>query len=226
LIAALPSVLGNIFGQAPQTALPPATNDLGVIAGTIVDPDGNPVGDARVYAASDSYPPMSRPWSVTTNAKGEFVLDRVIPGKGIFIHAYKDSDYYMDVMFAFHSPPKLQIAEVEVKPGETVTAIVRLMPKVGKLHLNVRDAKSKELIPSIGYRFCREDQPDPRYCLGGGGDSDYDQFMPVGVGISIQINADDGQHKKWEYRDAKTHSRYLRVKSGETTMIDVNLHKK
>lgn len=196
------------FAQAPQTAASPTAQisstpkpeDVGLpygwIEGVVLDPDGKPVEGAQVYAASDNYPPMSRPWSVTTNAKGEFVLDQVLPDKKIVIHAYKDADYYMDVMFAFHSLGKLEMPEVEVKPGQTVTGVtVRLMPKAGKLHLNVRDAKSKELIHSIGYRFCREDQPDFRYCLGGGGESDYDQFMPTGVGISVEIEAEDGKHR-------------------------------
>jgi hypothetical protein len=90
----------------------------------------------------------------------------------------------------------------------------------------VRDADTKELIPTIGFRFCREDYPDIRYCLGGGGESERDQFMPIGVGISIKIEADDGHHKKWEYRDAQTHSRYFRAKSGETETVNVYLRKK
>jgi Carboxypeptidase regulatory-like domain len=209
-----------------QQPSPPDTNDLGVIKGTVVDPDGKPVEDARVYAASDHYPPMSRPYSVTTtNANGEFVLDRVIPATDIVIHAHKDSDYYMDVIFAFHNPPKLEMPEVGVKSGETVTGVrVQLMPKAGKLRLNVRDAKTKELIVGIGYKFCREDHPT--YYLGGGGQSDREIFMPIGVGISFQIEADDGHHKKWEYRDPKTGSRYFRAKSGETTTMDVYLRKK
>ena len=211
---------------AAQQPSPPAADDLGVIKGTVVDPGGMPVEDARVYAASDHYPPMSRPYSVTTtNAKGEFVLDRVIPAPDVVIHAYKDSDYYMDVIFAFHNPPKLEMPEVGVKPGETVTGVtVRLMPKAAKLRLNVRDANTKELILGIGFLFCRED--NPTHCLGGGGESDRDQFMPIGVGISIKIEADDGKHKKWEYRDPRTGSRYFRAKSGETTKMDVYLRKK
>jgi hypothetical protein len=200
----------------------------GWIEGVVVDPDGKPVEDARVYAASEYYPPMSRPWSVTTNAKGEFVLDQVIPGNNIVIHAYKEySDHYKDAVFAFDLPPKLEMSEVEVKPGQTVTGIiVRLAQKAGKIHLNVRDADNRELISTIGYKFCREDYPTNfHYCLSGGGDSDYDQFMPIGVGISITVEAEDGRHERWEYRDPKTGSPYFRAKSAETETIDVYLHK-
>ena len=207
---------------------PPDANDLGVIKGTVVDPDGKPVEGARVYAAGDNDPPVnSLPDTTTSNVNGDFVLDHVRPGK-VKIHAYKDSDYYMDVYFAFDLPPKLAMPEVEVQPRQTVTGVtVRLMQKAGKLHLNVRDADTKELIVGIGYQFCREDHPTEfGYCLSGGGLSDREHFMPVGVGISIQIKADDGRHVKWEYRDSKTGSLYFRAKSGETETMDVILEKK
>jgi hypothetical protein len=48
----------------------------------------------------------------------------------------------------------------------------------------------------------------------------------VGVGISIKIKTDDGQHQKWEYRDAKTGSPYFRAKSGETETMNIYLRKK
>ena len=212
---------------AAQQPSPPAASDLGVIKGTVVDPNGKPVEGARVYAAGDNDPPLnSINHTTTSNANGEFVLDQVRPGKNK-IHPYKDSDYYADVYSAFGRPPKLEMPEVEVKPGQTVTGVtVRLMQKAGKLHLNVRDADTKELIIGIGYLFCREDHPtDGRYCLGGGGLSDHEHFMPVGVGISIKVEA-DGQHEKWEYHDPKTGSPYYRAKSGETETMDVYLHMK
>jgi Carboxypeptidase regulatory-like domain len=221
------TVLLLSFMTTAQQPSPPAANDLGVIKGTVVDPDGKPVEGARVYAAGDNDPPMLRPDTTTTNANGDFVIDHVHPRK-VKIHAYKDSDYYKDIQFAFDLPPKLEMPEVEVKPGQTVTGVtVRLMQKAGKLHLNVRDADTIEPIIGIGYLFCREDHPtEGGYCIGGGGLSDREHFMPVGVGISIKIEADDGQHEKWEYRDPKTGSPYFRAKSGETEIMNIYLRKK
>src|SRR5712692_4216665 len=146
------------FMTTAQQPSPPAGNDLGVIKGTVVDPDGKPVEGARVYAAGENDPPMSRPYTITTNVNGDFALDRVRPGKKVEIHAYKDSDYYTDAVSAFDLPPKLEMPAVEVKPGQTVTGVtVRLMQKAGKLHLYVRDADTRELVHGIFFQLCRED---------------------------------------------------------------------
>jgi hypothetical protein len=217
----------RIFAQ-PQTGAPPAANNLGVIKGTVVDSDGKPVDDAQVYVAGyneeNRLPSILRNNETTSNTTGEFVLDKVIPSKSVIIHAYKDIDYHVFVFWGFNLPPKLERPEVEVKPGETVTGItVRLIQRGGQLHLLLRDVGSKELIHAVGFQLCRED--DPTNCVGGSGSSDFVEPVPVDVGISIKIEAEDGKHKKWEYRDAKTHSRYFRAKSGETTTIDVNLSK-
>ena len=217
---------------AAQQPSPPATNDLGTIKGTVVDLDGKPVAGANVYVgairfyvAGENSPPLNlRNNESTSDANGEFVLDQVIPSKSVIIHAYKDTDYYAFVMWAFNLPPKSERPEIVVKPRETVTGItVRLTQRAGQLHLYVRDADTKELIYGVGFQLCREDYPT--YCTGGSGSSDFVEPVPVDVGISIKIEADDGHHKKWEYRDVKTHSRYFRAKSGETTTMSVSLGK-
>ena len=51
-------------------------------------------------------------------------------------------------------------------------------------------------------------------------------MISLEVGISIKIEADDGQHEKWQYRDPKTGSAYFRSKSGETETINIFLRKK
>jgi hypothetical protein len=184
------------------------------------------VGGIRFYVAGENSPPSNlRKNETTSNANGEFVLDQVIPNTSVIIHAYKDTDYYAFVMWAFNLPPKSERPEVEVKSGQTVTGItVRLTQRAGQLHLYVRDAETKELISGVGFQLCREDYPT--YCTGGSGSSDFVESVPVDVGISIKIEADDGHHKKWEYRDTKTHSRYFRAKSGETETLTIYLHKK
>ena len=221
---------------AAQQLSPPATNDLGTIKGTVVDLDGKPVAGANVYVgairfyvAGENSPPLNlRNNESTSDANGEFVLDQVIPSKSVIIHAYKDTDYYAFVLWAFNLPPKLERPEVEVKPGQTVTGVtVRLTQRAGQLHLYVRDAKTKEWVNGLSFLLCREDNPTERgYCTGGSGSSDFVEPIPVEVGISIKIEADDGKHVKWEYHDQKTRSRYFRAKSGDTETMNVYLRKK
>jgi carboxypeptidase family protein len=226
------------FMATAQQPSPPAASDLGVIKGTVVDLDGKPVEGASVYVGGvranvegHNDPPLnSRENETTTNANGDFVLDQVRPGKNVAIHAYTDTDYYMFVTWAFNRPSKLEMPEVEVKPGQTVTGvIVRPIQRAGQLHLYVRDAKTKGLVHGIFFRLCREDHPtEGGYCIGGSGPSDYAQPVPVGVGISIEVSADThGQSNyQWQYRDPKTGSRYFRAKSGETETMNIYLRQK
>jgi hypothetical protein len=228
----LPVLLLSLLATPQQPSLP-TVNDFGVIRGSVVDLDGKPVAGANVYVrgfraplGGENLPILnSRSNETTSNANGEFVLDRVVPSKSVVIHAYMDTDYFASVLWAFDLPPALERREVEVMPGQTVTGVtVRLTQRPGQLRLYVRDAKTKALVHGIFSQLCREDRPT--YCKGGSGPSDFAERVPVDVGISIKIEADDGHHKKWEYQDAKTHSRYFRVKSGETETITIYLSKK
>ncbi len=215
-------------GQQPS---PLAANVVGVIKGTVVDPSGKPVEGAVVHESSNDGRPLGGRLfrtSTTTDVEGNFVLDQVIPAEKVVIWAYKYSDYYEDVMepFTFNRPKNLKIPEVEVKPGQTITGVrIQLAQKVGKVHLDVRDADSKELVHGVFIQWCRKGYA-PKYCINGSGPSDYERLISLGVGISIKIEADDGQHEKWEYRDPKTGSPYFRAKSGETETMNIYLRKK
>ena len=214
--------------QQPQ---PLAANVVGVVKGVVVGPSGNPVGDAVVHeSCNDGRPLGGRLFrtSTTTDLQGNFVLDQVIPCEKVLIWAYKYSDYYEDVMepFTFNRPKNLKIPEVEVKARQTITGVrIQLAPKVGKIHLDVRDANSKELVHGVFIQWCRKGSA-PKYCTNGSAPSVYERLISLGVGISIKIEADDGQYEKWEFRDAQTGSPFFRAKSGKTDTITVYLPKK
>jgi hypothetical protein len=222
--------------MAQQTPQPPQLdpNNFGVIRGAVVDPQGRPVEGARVNAvgSAESEGPMGGRWppgtATTTDSEGNFVLDRVAPDKKVSIYASKEGDYYEDFTnpFIFNWPKNLKIPVVEVKAGQTVTGVrIQLTQKVGKLHLYVRDADTKELVHGIFSEWCRKGV-SAKYCLHMSGPSDYERNMSLGMGIAIQIEADDGLHEKSEYRNPKTGSRYFRAKSGKTETVNVYLRKK
>jgi hypothetical protein len=58
------------------------------------------------------------------------------------------------------------------------------------------------------------------------GPSDAEALISPDVHISVQIEADDGLHEKWEYRNPKTGSPYFKAKSGETETMNIYLRKK
>ena len=204
---------------------------LGSIEGVVVDPNGKPVEGAFVHETSDNGSPLGGRifrTGTTTDVDGKFVLDHVIPAEKVVVWAYKYSDYYEDVMepFTFSRPKDLKIPVVEVKAGQTVTGVrIQFPPKAGKLHLFVRDADTKELVPGVFIEWCRKGVP-AKYCIHGSAPSDEEQLVSPAVGISNKIEADDGLHEKWEYRSPKTGSRYFRAKSGETETVNVYLRKK
>jgi hypothetical protein len=102
---------------------------------------------------------------------------------------------------------------------------IQLAQEVGKIHFDVRDADSKELVHGVFIQWCRKGVA-PKYCSNGSAPSDYEKLISLGVEISIRIEADDGQHEKWEYRDPKTGSPYFRAISGKTDTITIYLRKK
>jgi len=207
----------------------------GSVAGVVVDPQGNPVAGADVYEIGNRYMglPLAGRWpppgaSAKTDKRGNFVLNDVVPDNPVWILASKPSDYYADdgtpSMFL---PPNPKIPQVEVKPGQTVTGVrVQLRQKVGKLHWYVRDADTKKLVHGVFSYWCREGEPK-LYCGGSmSGASDAEALISPDVHISIQMEADDGLHEKWEYRNPKTGSQYYWAKSGKTEVMNVYLRKK
>ena len=219
------------FMATGQQSSPPVAEAFGIIKGNVVDPSGKPVEGAVVHESSDDGRPLGGRLyrtSTTTDGNGDFALDQVIPAEKVVIWAYKYNDYYEDVMepFTFSRPPNLKMPVVMVKAGQTITGVrIQLAQKVGKLHVYVRDADSKELVHGIFIQWCRKGYA-PKYCISGSAPSDYERLISLGVGISIKIEADDGQHDKWEYSDAKTGSRYFRAKSGKTETLNTYLRKK
>jgi hypothetical protein len=247
ILCCLPMTLMSLtprksFVRAPQSAASPMAQisatpkpeDLGLpygsIEGEVVDPDGKRVEGAVVHESSDDGRPVQGRifrTSTTTDADGKFVLDHVIPAEKVIVWAYKYDDYFDDVMEPFSfKPPNVKMPVVEVKPGQTITGVrIQFAEKAGKLHLYVRDADSKELVHGVFIRWCRKGDP-PKYCINGSGPSDDERLISPAVGISIQIEADDGLHEKSEYRNPKTGSRYFRAKSGETETVNIYLRKK
>ena len=121
--------------------------------------------------------------------------------------------------------PNLKLPEVEVKLGRPANVTIQLTKKAGRIQFYVRDADSKELVHGIFMQSCRKGTP-AKYCVGGmSGPSDYTTLISPGLECSIQIEADDGVHETWQYRNPKTGSRYFRARSGETETVTVFLRK-
>jgi hypothetical protein len=227
------SCLGPLKSSAqyPQPNLSTAIID-GYIEGKVIDPQGKPVEGAYVYSvgSEEGKRPLGGRWPpgpvTTTGAEGRFVLLHVPPDNPVSVYASKESDYYGGYGLSLFLLPNAKAAEVEVKLGQPVNVTVQLGPKVGKIQWNVYDADTRELVHGIFMQSCRKGTP-AKYCVGGmSGPSVYSILISPGLDFAINIEADDGLHEKWEYRNPKTGSRYFRAKSGKTETLNVYLRKK
>ena len=207
----------------------------GSVAGVVVDPQGNPVDGAHLYEIGNRYMglPLGGRWpppgaSTTTDRHGNFVLTDVVPDSPVWIFVSKERNYYADYGgLNFFLLPNLNTPQVEVKPRQTITGVrIQLAPKVGRMRLYVRDADTKKLVPGIFAHYCRKGEPEMYGCGEFSGGSEPNYLISPSTEVSIQIEADDGLHEKWEYRNPKTGSRYFQVKSGETETVNVYLRKK
>jgi hypothetical protein len=206
----------------------------GSVAGVVVDPQGNPIDGANVYEIGNRYMglPLGGRWpppgaSAKTDERGDFVLNDVVPDNPVWIYASKESDYYADYggLNTFLLP-NLNTPQFEVKARQRITDVrVLLAPKVGKIHLFVRDADTKKLLDGVSSKWCRKGFPT-KYCGSMSGPGNYQTLISPGVDLAIQIEAQDGLHEKSEYRNPKTGSRYFRAKSGETETVNIYVRKK
>ena len=218
-----------------QQPSPPDAREFGVIKGTVVDSQGKPVDGAWVYALGNEEGklPVNGRWpsdaSTTTDSEGKFVLGRVAVDNPVSVWASKESDYYpggslnIGMVPGFNTP---KIEQVEVKPWQTVTIKLQLAKKAGKIKLYVRDADTKELlVDGIYSEWCVHGIPMSASCGRSLGGSDYETLISTGVDIAIRVEASDGLHEEWKYRNSKTGSRYYRARSGKTDVLNVYLRK-
>jgi len=216
-----------------QISSTPKPAEYGSIEGVVVDPQGMPIAGASVYSVGneEGKRPLGGRWppgpTTTADSQGNFVLEHVVPDNPVSVYASKETDYYSDGVLNPFVFQRLKTTEVNVKVGQSVLVTVRLAQKVGRIHLFVRDADTKELVGGVSSRWCRKGEP-AKYCNAGGmsGPSDFQTLVLPNLPLSIQVEAQDGLHEKSEYRNAKTGSRYFRAKSGETETVNIYVRKK
>ena len=192
------------------------------VIGTVLDPNGHPVEGSKVYAFTDGSSPPGADHTVTTDDKGNFVLD-VYPGH-VLLFAYKESDLYHNNMFRFDVPSGADTNQVvDIQSGETVRGFVLRLPRQSALlRVDVYNADTKDPVNPVEYELCREDHAgDPAYCSTGlASDPSFQLVVPPDA-ISIKITAPN--YMEWRYRDTKTGSTHLTLKSTENRTLVVYL---
>jgi hypothetical protein len=200
---------------------------LGVVEGTVLDPEGHPVADASVYYEPTDLPAVGHPRTVATDKSGNFILRRITPGK-ITIIAYKESDLYSHSIFAFNAPPPNSMPRIEIKAGEVIRGLViHLGPKSALLQLVILDAVTGEPPEQIKFQLCRADHPgNVGYCISGSGavsasSGEISEFIPSSTPVSILVGAP--KYSDWTYRNDVTGESVLTLGPGESRRVFVRL---
>jgi len=209
--------------HAQQANKPPSTSpdeDKGVIQGTVIYEDGNPVKGATVYAG-----PMGRPIigivpHTTTSESGHFKITHLWLGK-YAVGAEKLDEDYTNMTDQFYSNGKFKTV-VLTSQHSAASVNIRLGPKAGVLVGTVVDAVTNApLNPCVEFRRAK----NPWNFLSGTGlvNAKYRVLVPSDTDVVMRVWY--GGHKSWYYPGTtdKAQSRPVNLKPGEETKIDIRL---
>lgn len=132
---------------------------FGAIEGRVLDAEGKPMANAKVHAEPLDTVANGLVAYATSNAKGEFFLDRVAMGANM-VFASKEQDGHPNTLFAVFATDLTGIPKVFVEEGEvTRGVVVRLGPKGGKLRGRITDSQTGLPVKTSRIRLSREDTP-------------------------------------------------------------------
>jgi Carboxypeptidase regulatory-like domain len=132
---------------------------LGAISGVVLDESGKPIAEARVYARIVDEPIHGGLHSVLTDKKGNFLLDRVLPGLNA-VHAFKEEDGYPDTFFAvYYATNPSAVPRVTVFDGQVANVVIQLGPKATNVALDVSDSDSGDQISGASVELSNAEDP-------------------------------------------------------------------
>jgi len=147
LMAACIVIASSALGQPP--------NGVGTVQGVVLDVERQPISGATVYGLPES--DMRRRIRTRTDPLGRFTLTDV-PAGSIYLHAFKESDWYPDNFYSFFANGIGPI-KVGAAAGETTEVTIPLGPKSGRLNLAIT-GPAGEPVRSASARFRRDDVPN------------------------------------------------------------------
>lgn len=212
LLALLLCSATSIFSQTP---VPPA---LGSVEGVVLDDDGKPVENARVYGLPVQN--MLRRLSTTADAQGNFVLTSLPPGD-VYLHAYKESDGYPDNFFAFYkTTDRSAPRKFTVGPGMPVRGVViTLGLKAAYLRFEITNQEGMPL--NAGLIFTRDDMQGTHQR----GISAPETIMvpPVPFRLAVEVQG----YEPWHYggRDWQGKAGLIDLKPGQSADMRIQLRR-
>lgn len=137
----------------------PLGKQFGSIRGLVLNGEGVPIPEAKVYDEPLNTVRIGKDHFVLTDQKGQFLLTDVPAGKTMVI-ATKIEAKYADARFAVFSGNEV-LPIVEVRAGETTPNVtVKLLSKGGVLRGKILDSASKLAVPKARITLSRVDHPE------------------------------------------------------------------
>ena len=170
------------------------------VQGTVLAEDGQPLVDATVYGLPEL--DMIHQIRTQTDGDGRFFLKQIPPG-AVYLHAFKESDWYPYDFFSFFNTRTGPSGKVTVEPGATKEdVVIQMGRRAGALDIEIADENGAMLTEGVGLTFTRDDIPG-NYGRGAGA-SIHSLLVPA-VPFTMTIEAEG--YKTWRSGVIKPESR-------------------
>ena len=104
------------------TQVPNNPGEPGIITGTVIDSDGHPLRDARVYVREYNRPQMGAVRYVTTDQRGEFRFVNLRPGDyDVFVVPSHSTSMLSRWRQRVHLPKDKPIEKITIQVGSSAT---------------------------------------------------------------------------------------------------------
>lgn len=193
--------------------------NTGLIDGTVVNEEGNPVKGATVTAFPTDRGFAGKLPHADTDETGHFAIHGLWWGEYAVSGMNEDEDY-PDVSGAFYSGQSHPLRLTAQHPAATVT--IRLGPKAGVLLGTVTDAATgAPLNPVVEFRWVSH----PNYFLRGTGlvKAKYRVLVPSDTDVTMKVWLDG--YQAWYYPGTvdESASTSLRLEPGQERTLDIQL---
>jgi hypothetical protein len=199
---------------------PAVSQQLGTIAGTVLDETGNKVVGAHVIVDPlDERPKASALLVVETDIEGKFSMANLALGS-YKVFAGKDSAGYPDTSFAFYSNHIFPTVSITVS-SPSANLVLKVGPPAGVLTGLVNDGKDNP----IAATFLLRRASDPTNWISLSQRPEYRVLIPPDVDVVIEISPSG--YKTLYYGGASDLLKRspLRLTSREETKLDIQLER-
>jgi hypothetical protein len=204
--------------RASQT---PPTDQVGAVAGVVLDDKATPIPGAKVYDEPLGVVRIGKDHFVVTDEHGRFYLKDVPPGNTMLI-ATKTEWGYPDARFIVYVTNEV-LPTVEVRANQTTSdVVVKLLARGGVLRGRIIDAVTKKAIPSARVTISRADRPESYLETDPANDGSFEFLIPS---KPTHLSVEAKGYNTWVYERSifsKDHAPLV-IAPGASTNVDVYL---